>query len=144
EHWTKTAKVMNELAVVRSMTSKEGNHGRATYLLHTSYAPSGGIVHPGFGSTVAKVLGAADFDMPQFVSVAGRSVGPSYFGVRYAPFIVSDPARPPDNLSLPVASHRLGRRLDLLKELEEPLEHTGAGPLVRDHRTLYEQTTRMV
>src|SRR5947199_6701714 len=94
EHWTNLARVMKELAVVRSMTSKEGNHGRATYLLHTSYAPSGGIVHPGFGSTVAKVLGAADFDMPQFVSVAGRSVGPSYFGVRYAPFIVSDPARP--------------------------------------------------
>src|SRR5438874_8403227 len=52
EHWTKTAKVMQDLAVIRSMTSKEGNHGRATYLLHTSYPPSGGIVHPGFGATV--------------------------------------------------------------------------------------------
>src|SRR5438128_1897338 len=29
EHWTKTAKVMQDLAVIRSMTSKEGNHGRA-------------------------------------------------------------------------------------------------------------------
>src|SRR5437588_6226571 len=36
EHWTHTARVLNELAVIRSMTSKEGNHGRATYLLHTS------------------------------------------------------------------------------------------------------------
>src|SRR5579872_1985264 len=50
EHWTHTAKVMRDVAVIRSMTSKEGNHGRATYLLHTSYPPSGGIVHPGFGS----------------------------------------------------------------------------------------------
>ena len=57
EHWTRTAAVMNELAVIRSMTSKEGNHGRATYLLHTSYPPSGGIVHPGFGSLVAQQLG---------------------------------------------------------------------------------------
>src|SRR5262249_26965092 len=37
EHWQRTAAVMGELAVIRSMTSKEGNHGRATYLLHTSY-----------------------------------------------------------------------------------------------------------
>src|SRR5216683_2978086 len=27
-HWTKTAGVMRDLAVIRSMTSKEGNHGR--------------------------------------------------------------------------------------------------------------------
>ncbi|HKB38707.1 MAG TPA: DUF1501 domain-containing protein, partial [Gemmataceae bacterium] len=63
EHWTRMATVTRELAILRSMTSKEGNHGRATYLLHTGYAPSGGIVHPGFGSHVAKELGRADFDL---------------------------------------------------------------------------------
>src|SRR5215472_13115357 len=36
EHWTRTARAMRDLAVIRSMTSREGNHGRATYLLHTS------------------------------------------------------------------------------------------------------------
>src|SRR6516162_6004235 len=46
-HWARTAAAMKELALVRSMTGNEGNHGRATYLLHTSYPPSGGIVHPG-------------------------------------------------------------------------------------------------
>src|SRR3954452_24855506 len=40
EHWPRLAGVMQELAVIRSMTSLEGNHGRATYLLHTSYAPT--------------------------------------------------------------------------------------------------------
>src|SRR5262249_7025047 len=64
EHWTRTAGMMKDLAVLRSLTGKEGNHGRATYLLHTSYAPSGGIVHPGFGSVVAKELGGEDFDLP--------------------------------------------------------------------------------
>ena len=91
EHWTRTAKVINEMAVIRSMTSKEGNHGRATYLLHTSYPRSGGIVHPGFGTLVAKELGATDFDLPQFVSISGASIGPSYLGVRYAPFVITDP-----------------------------------------------------
>jgi Protein of unknown function (DUF1501) len=143
EHWTRMAGVMNDVAVIRSMTSKEGNHGRATYLLHTSYPPSGGIVHPGFGSLVAQQLGDTDFDLPQFVSISGQSVGPSFLGVRHAPFVVTDPQKPPDNLAVPVAGSRLQRRLELMKELEAPLARTGAGPLVKDHQTLYAQTAQM-
>src|SRR5262245_58065591 len=116
EHWPHTARVMNEFAVIRSMTSKEGNHGRATYLLHTSYPPSGGIVHPGFGSLVAQQLGSADFDLPHFVSISGQTIGPSFLVVRYAPFVVTDPTLPPDNLLPPVGRERLTRRLSLLQE----------------------------
>jgi hypothetical protein len=144
EHWQKTAPVTKELAVIRSMTSKEGNHGRATYLLHTGYAPSGGVVHPGFGSIVANELGQADFDLPQFVSIQGESIGPSFLGVQYAPFIVNDPNRPPDNLASPVSGDRLKRRLGLLKELEDPFARSGAADQVRDHETLYGQTAHMI
>src|SRR5437016_10661792 len=100
EHWKHTASATRELAIIRSMTSKEGNHGRATYLLHTSYAPSGGIVHPGFGSLVAQQIGDENFDLPLVVSISGQSVGPSFLGVRYAPFVVTDPNQPPDNLAV--------------------------------------------
>jgi hypothetical protein len=144
EHWPHLAGVMNEFAVIRSMTSKEGNHGRATYLLHTSYAPSGGIVHPGFGSLVAQQIGPGEFDLPSFVSISGPSAGPSFLGMRYAPFVVTDPNQPPDNLAAPVAKERLDRRLGLMNELEAPLARGGTGPLVQDHRTLYEQTARLV
>src|SRR5262249_47483975 len=144
EHWQRTASVMKDLAVIRSMTSREGNHGRATYLLHTSYAPTGGVVHPGFGSHVAQQLGPADFDLPHFVSISGPSVGPSFLGVKYAPFVVTNPGQPPDNLLPPVASGRLERRLQLMQELESPLARAGARELVQDHQTLYRQTARMV
>src|SRR6476646_6309385 len=118
EHMPRMARVMNDLAVIRSMTSAEGNHGRATYLLHTSYPPSGGIVHPGFGSLVSQQLGTAELDLPHFVSISGASVGPSFLGVRYAPFVVTDPNQPPDNLVPPVSKDRLNRRIGLIKELE--------------------------
>ncbi len=144
EHWTRTAPVMKEFALIRSMTSKEGNHGRATYLLHTSYAPSGGIVHPGIGSVVASEIGNVESDMPNFVAISGQSVGPSFLGVRNAPFIVTDPNRPPDNLAAPVPPPRLDRRLELLKQLEAPQLRTAAAPLVKDHQTLYDQTSQMV
>jgi hypothetical protein len=144
EHWTRVAGVTRELAFIRSMTSKEGNHGRATYLLHTGYSPSGGIVHPGFGSVVAHELGSDDFDLPQFVSIQGQSAGPSFLGVKFAPFVVTDPNRPPDNLASAVPGGRLQRRLGLLQELEDPFARTGAAELVRDHHALYRQTAQMV
>jgi uncharacterized protein (DUF1501 family) len=144
EHWRKTAGVTRDLAILRSLTSKEGNHGRATYLLHTGYSPSGGIVHPGFGSIVSSKLGHADFDLPNFVSIRGQSIGPSFLGVQHAPFVVLDPNRPPDNLMSPVQGHRLNRRLDLLKELEGPYAESGAADQVKDHQALYKQTAQMV
>jgi hypothetical protein len=143
EHWRRTAAVMNDLAIIRSMTSKEGNHGRATYLLHTSYPPSGGIVHPSFGSLVAQQLGDADFDLPHFVCISGQTIGSSFLGARFAPFVVSDPNQTPDNLALTVSRDRLNRRLNLMKNLEFSLAATGAAPLVRDHHILYEQTAHM-
>jgi uncharacterized protein (DUF1501 family) len=144
EHWAQVARVTQDLAIIRSMTSREGNHGRATYLLHTGYAPSGGIVHPGIGSVVANELGPADFDLPHFVSIQGTSIGPSFLGVQYAPFIVTDPNRPPDNLDTPVPGNRLQRRLGLLQELEGPFARAGAADQVHDHQILYRQTAHMV
>src|SRR5207302_7799829 len=144
EHWKRTAGVATDLAIIRSMTSKEGNHGRATYLLHTGYSPSGGIVHPGIGSIVASELGPEDFDLPHFVSIQGQSIGPSFLGVPYAPFVVSDPNRQPDNLATPVVGARLERRLGLLNELEGPFARSGAAEQVRDHQALYRQTAHMV
>jgi uncharacterized protein (DUF1501 family) len=144
EHWTRLAGVTNDLTVIRSMTSKEGNHGRATYLLHTGYSPSGGIVHPGIGSVVACELGPEQFDLPHFVSIQGPSIGPSFLGVEYAPFVVTDANRTPDNLATLVNGDRLQRRLGLLKELEAPFARAGAADQVKDHQTLYGQTAHMV
>src|SRR5262249_38266033 len=135
---------MKEVAVIRSMTSTEGNHGRATYLLHTSYPPSGGITHPGIGSQVAAELGEEGFDLPSFVSISGQRVSSGFLGVKYAPFVVSNPAQPPDNLPSPVPGGRLQRRIGLLRELEATAGNSAMAPLVRDHQALYDQTARMV
>ena len=47
------AKAMKDLALIRSMTNKEGNHQRATYQMHTGYVPAGSVKHPSFAANVA-------------------------------------------------------------------------------------------
>src|SRR5204863_8461667 len=39
DSFPKMAQMMQEVAIIRSLTSKEGAHPRATYLLHTGYLP---------------------------------------------------------------------------------------------------------
>jgi hypothetical protein len=78
------------------------------------------------------------------VSISGASIGPSFLGVRYAPFVVTDPNQPPDNLTSQVPNDRLSRRLELMRELEAPLTRTGTAPLVKEHQALYDQTASMV
>src|SRR4051794_20266262 len=70
EHFPKVAEQMKHLAIVRSMNSKEGDHGRATYLLRTGYVPQGPVQYPSLGALVSKELGDDKAELPNFVSVA--------------------------------------------------------------------------
>jgi len=56
EHWPNVAQRMKDVALIRSMTSKEGAHPRAVYQLHTGYLPSGAVNYPTFGAVAAKEL----------------------------------------------------------------------------------------
>src|SRR5204863_6749817 len=96
EHLPQLAKQMNRMAIVRSMSTREADHVRATYLMRTGRAPGGPIQYPTLGSLVAKELEAADAELPGFVSIAPqRFLGaaawsPGYLGPRYAPLIVGE------------------------------------------------------
>ena len=148
ENWPTVAKVMKDIALIRSMTNREGEHQRASYQLHTGYAPAGGIKHPSFGALVAAELGPQEFDLPHFVSIGNRftTIGSSFLGMRYAPFVVPNATQMPGNSTLPggIDERRFGRRVGLLKDLEEDFAQSGGGRLVEDHRNVYASASRMV
>ncbi|HMC64440.1 MAG TPA: DUF1501 domain-containing protein [Gemmataceae bacterium] len=148
EGWSNVAKAMKDIAVIRSMTNKEGEHQRATYQLHTGYVPSGSVKYPSFGSVVANELGPDDFDLPHFVSIGNRAatIGSGFLGMRVAPFVVPNPTQLPSNVELPrgVPSQRFGRRLDLLKDLEEEFSQAGGAKRVEEHRGLYANASQMI
>jgi hypothetical protein len=94
EHLPKLAKHGDKLAIVRSMTTREGDHGRAALIMHTGYMPAGEINYPSIGGLLAKELGNDDTVLPQFVSIApNRGVSPlahssGFLGPRFAPLVV--------------------------------------------------------
>jgi hypothetical protein len=116
EYLPQLANEMKELAIIRSMSSKEGNHDRARYYVHTGYAPAGVTQHPSFGSVVAKELINKSQGLPAYVSINGPAAGAGLLGVNFAPFVIRDAEKPPENLSYAghVTKDRFENRMQLL------------------------------
>src|SRR5262245_61652728 len=96
EHLPRLAKQMKRMAIVRSMSTREADHARATYLMRTGRAPGGPIQYPSLGSLVSKELERPDAELPGFVSIApsrllnAAAFGPGFLGPRYAPLVVGE------------------------------------------------------
>ncbi len=131
------AKVMNQVTLIRSMTSPESDHDRASHHLLTGYRPSPALVYPGYGSIVSKTRERARGALPPYVAVPDPPIFASsgYLSPAYDPFSVSsDPntpgfrvrnLTPPDRLTLA----RLMRRRDMVRKLDVFSQDVPATPL---------------
>jgi hypothetical protein len=95
EHLPKLAKAAENLAILRGLSTKEGDHGRGTHLMHTGFAPGvGGVRYPTLGSSISKQLGRGGGELPNFVSVNpfrifnAQAHEPGFLGPAYAPLAV--------------------------------------------------------
>lgn len=115
QHLPRLAEVADKLAILRSLTSKEGDHERAYSLLHTGYLPSPRLEYPGLGSTLARTWQSAAADVPMFVAM-GKTVGPGILGPQFGPLAVNDVGDPAPGLDLPegTTETRVERRLKAL------------------------------
>ncbi len=141
--WERTAQVMDQIALIRSMTNREGSHQRATYQLHTGYLPAGSVKHPSFAAAVAKELADPANELPAVVSI-GPTLGAGFLGVDYEPFVVNNPGQLPQNVGSVVPDARYRRRLGLLGRLESEFASRGGEVVVENQRQLYGKASRLV
>jgi hypothetical protein len=162
----KVAARMDHLAVVRSMSTKEADHSRGTYLMRTGRVPGGPIQYPSLGAFVGKELDRPDAELPSFVSVAPirqlsqDAYGPGFLGPRYAPLVVGENAGPVGNqpgdaldrqlrvqdLDRPgnVSAGRDRDRVALLEEIESDFAADRPGVPAESHRTAYSRAVTLM
>jgi len=140
------AKVMDHVALLRSLTSKEGNHQRASYYLHTGYIPNASVKYPSLGAIISHQLSNAACELPSFVRIgeARNSSGGGFLGVEYDPFVLATAEQLPANTSPTTDVARYQRRLSLLDRLEAEYSSAGGARQVEDHRKLYGKASRMI
>jgi hypothetical protein len=147
EHLPRIAGQMEEIALIRSLTSKEGNHNRASFLLHTGYLPTATVKYPALGAVAAAQLADSQDELPAFVRIgrAGRlRVGGGLLGSGYNPFVHQDPVRPPAHTEPTTNTDRYRRRLSLLRRLEEEYVQGEGAAEAAAHRKLYDKASRMI
>jgi hypothetical protein len=167
EHLPKLAAQAERLAIVRSLSTAEGDHSRGTYLMHTGHRPGGPISFPTVGSLLSKALGSDDAELPNFVSIApftafnNAAFGPGFLGPRHAPLTVGStgvfqqPQPQPlaggyaslgvDDLTNPgISRAQEDARLDLWNTLQAGFLSTHAGASPKAHHTVYERAVRMM
>lgn len=140
------AKRMDKICLLRGMTSKEGNHDRARYLMHTGYAPQPTVVHPSFGAILSKEKGRAEAELPEYVSIGGPGVGAGYLGVHHAPFVVIDPRQPIANLDAPasVDDRRRDDRLGFLDKVNERFAKARGADLPEAQDAMFAKARRLM
>jgi hypothetical protein len=106
------AKRMQDTCVIRSLNTKNGDHAAGAKLMMRGRRDEAALKYPDLGAVLARELGRADSQVPDYVSfyfaTEGRDLGsPGFLGARYAPLELTKGLMP-DNV----------RRLDGLSELD--------------------------
>lgn len=141
EHMPLVAKQMHHLSIVRSMSTREADHNRGRYYMHTGYVPDANVDYPSYGAVISHELMSqrSNLEIPPFVSVGGASEGPGFLGMAWAPFNVSSNGRV-RNLEMKIDSDRLMQRRIALETIENSFIAQKRGTVLEDHRKVLGKT----
>jgi hypothetical protein len=162
EHLPQVATQLKHLAIVRSMSTKEGDHDRAAYLLRTGHLPQEPIQYPTLGSLISKELGDPKAELPNYVSIGARrglsdgGFSSGYLGPNYAPLLVGDSPNAPyvrspgvrelaiADIKPAVETSRANAREQLLRGLNEDFAQGRTGTAVESVQSAYDRALRLV
>lgn len=144
EHFPKLAKSASNLAVVRSLHSREGDHDRAVVLLHTGYSPTEVLTYPSLGAMVAHAKSTREATAPAFVSI-GDTQGAGFLGPEFAPHVVNDVNNPANYIQLPegFTEERMQKRLKALSAFNSGFAKRADAERVDDFKQLSMRADRL-
>ncbi len=100
-----SAKVMQHLAIVRSVSTQDNSHSAGVERIQRGDPKNRGVVYPYFGSAVAKLIGPGESGLPPYISVKPMSGGflfkdAGFLGPKYGALALGD-GKPPEGLLRP-------------------------------------------
>ena len=137
-----TAEIMHHASLIRSLTSKEGDHQRAIYNIKAGYRPDPTLIHPSIGAVVCHE-DQETADIPRHISIIPQNssgVG-GFLGAKYNAFKIGDPARPVPDIRSNVPAARAERRIDDLYAVVEKEFRRGRLQKLDMERTLHKTAT---
>lgn len=164
EHFAGLAQQADKLAILRGMSTREGDHLRGTYLMHTGQRPGGPLNYPSIGASLSKALAGNQSTLPNYVAVNpsgllnGTALSPGFLGPRYAAATVGTRGAPPaegsdamadlgvDFLSLPpgIDTRRQDARLALWKDQQDQFLARHPSGAAEAQATIFQSAVKMM
>jgi uncharacterized protein (DUF1501 family) len=145
EHMPMMAKQMHNAAIIRSMSTREADHGRGRYYMHTGYVPNPNVEHPSYGAVISHetIDQRPELEVPPFVTVGGGSEGPGFLGMAWAPFAVNSNGQI-RNLQMGLDERRLMQRMAALDLVEKGFVSQNRGQAAEDHQNILKKTLALM
>ena len=146
EYLPNIARNMHNAALVRSVTSNQGAHMQAGYLMHTSYQKRGTITHPTFGSWVSKLTGSINTTIPNHVKINGGAGGSGFLEAKHGAVPIGNPraglanSRAADYLDI----NRFDSRLSLTNQMNKSFISTYDMKQTRAYTDLYRDAVKLM
>ncbi|MFO0903888.1 MAG: DUF1501 domain-containing protein [Pirellulales bacterium] len=145
EIFPQVAQQMHHAALIRSIAGTQGDHGRATYQLQTSYLPGPNLVHPGLGSVVAHEVPNLG-DLPAYISISGFAPRAGYLGQKCEAYYVGNPGEKDPYLAFPegITEVRGNKRLETLERFNKRFAGGKQDPRLAATKTSIEDAVRLM
>jgi uncharacterized protein (DUF1501 family) len=152
EQLPQLSQCMEDMAILRSMSTEINDHYDAKYFLHTGFRRTTALEHPAIGCLASSEIGLPDDNMPSFVTIdAGsdkvnggrlyRSV-PAYLGPQHAPLAVHNPYKGLENLKH--TGSDLEKRLAMMARSEKRFGEDYRMPAVSARQAAFDRAVRLM
>ena len=146
EYLPTIANHMHNAALVRSVTSNQGAHMQASYLMHTSYQKRGTITHPTFGSWVSKLSGSINPTIPNHVKIGGSAGGAGFLESKHGPIPIQNPRAGLNNSKMAeyLSNDQFDARLNLASIMNNEFRNKYDQKSIRAYSDLYKDAVKLM
>ncbi len=148
QHLPELAKMMDQLALIRSLSTQTGDHDGGKYLMRTGYKAIASTRHPSLGPWIQKLAGKGNDILPGSVVIGGGSGHPAagYLGAQYAPVPIADARRGVENSKPPkyLSAEQFDNRMQLAEQFDRAFQNKYRTAQVSGYADLYREAISLM
>jgi uncharacterized protein (DUF1501 family) len=141
----KTAEQMHHLALVRSINTKENDHGKGSFMMQTGRAQMPGIDYPKIGAVAAKALADDQSSLPGHIQITpggggNRGNDSAYLGPKFSSVVLGN-GNPPQNSQRPdsLSAEADQRRNEMRRRVNDLFSNRRRTAMTDAYTASYEQ-----
>jgi hypothetical protein len=141
----RVARRLHHMALVRSLSTGNGDHGGGAVIVQTGRRPEAGLQYPDIGTVIARELASRESKVPDYVSLYLATEGqhwgrpdPGFLGPSYSAMALERSLRPED-IDLPdgLSQKEHDTREHLRRYLSEVFDRERRAPLVQGYNSTF-------